>query len=160
MKIALKGKNLYIVDKKSQQAEKVEVQGTVLMLQDKEGMVLEHGKLDLKQDLYVCLYCRKLKYISYIVNKGRVFAASFIMEDEEQFEMTLKIITEACPEMKLSEQNAKISAYAKSLVEKLQEGVAVTVIDTKKETDVKCCPVCGMQCDPNIPYCMECGASV
>ena len=160
MEMLLNGKNLYIVDKKPQQAERVEIQGTVLTIKDKEGKVLEHGQLDLKQDLYACLYCRQLKYISYVVNGDRIFAASLIMEEEGQFKTILKSIAEVCPELELSDQNAKINAYANFLVEKLQEGAIVTIMDTKEEQDIKCCPVCGMQCDLNIPYCLECGASV
>ena len=149
----LLGKNLFIANKKAQQLQEIEIKGTIL-----ETVPMED--IDLSKDVYACLYYGQLNTIVFIVQKEIAYMASLVLADAEQFRDILKRIKEACPSLELSEQNAKINAYAKSLVEKLQEGVAVTVIDIKKETDVKCCPVCGMQCDPNIPYCMECGASV
>lgn len=160
MELHLTGKNLYIVNKKPQQVDKVENIDTVLNLKNQNNNILELGQIDLEQDIYACLYCKKLKNITFIVHKEVVFSASLIMAEEAQFETVLKLIREARPDLKLSEQNAKINRYATLLVEKLQEGVSVTIIDTKEEADIKCCPVCGVQCDPNIPYCMECGASV
>jgi len=160
MQLHLNGKNLYIVKKKPQQDDIIEIISNVLKLKDKEGNILKQGQIDLQQDTYACLYCRQLKNITFIVCKEGVFSASLIMAEETQFEAVLKLIGEACPTLEPSEQNAKINGYAASLVEKLQEGVTVTIMDTKEEESIKCCPVCGMQCDPNIPYCMECGASV
>lgn len=159
MSLILNGKNLYIVNKKPQMAGAIECDGTCLMILDKENNVLEAGKIDLRLDLHACLYCRQLKNIVFIVNNGKVYSASLILTDENQFDAVLSELRLAYPELQLSEQNAKINGYAASVVEKLQEGVAVTIIETKEEK-VKCCPVCGMECDPNIPYCMECGTPV
>lgn len=160
MEVVLSGKNLFIIDKKPQIAGRIYNQEAILLFKNDEGEVLEHGKLDLQRDLYACLYCKQLKNITFIVKKDSAFAVSLIVADEIQFESVLRLIREACPELELSEQNAKINGYVNSLVEKLKEGVAVTIMDTKEESAIKYCSVCGMQCDPNIPYCMECGASV
>lgn len=160
MELRLTKKNLYIVNKKPQQLEEIEILDADLKLKNKDRSLLEQGHINLEKDLYACLYCRKLKNITFIIKKDMAFSSSLIMEEETQFEAVLNLIRETRPDLKLSEQNAKINIYATSLVEKLQEGVSVTIIDTKEDADIKCCPVCGMQCDPNIPYCMECGAAV
>lgn len=160
MEVVLNGKNFFIVDKKPQAVGRVYNQESILLVKDDEGKILEHGELNLRKDLYACLYCKRLKNITFIVKRDRVFSASLLIADEMQFESVLRLMREASPELELSEQNAKINGYANSLVEKLKEGVEVTIMDTKEESAIKYCSVCGMQCDPNIPYCMECGASV
>lgn len=159
MNLTLAGKNLYIVDKKPQMAGKIESKGTLLQILDKEESLLDGGEIDLKEDLHACLYCKQLRNIIFIINNKKAYSTSLIVADEAQFESVLEMIQTTYPAMQLSEQNAKINGYAASVVEKLQQGIEVTVMETKEEK-VKCCPVCGMECDPNIPYCMECGTPV
>lgn len=160
MRLFLRGKNLYIVNKKPQSVTDIEIIDEVLLFKDKQRCLLEAGEINLRKDLYACLYCRQLKNITFIINRDTAFSTSLLVAEEELFESVVQLIKEACPALELSEQNAKINGYAASLVEKLEEGIAVTIMDTKPENVVKCCPVCGMECDPNIPYCMECGAPV
>lgn len=155
----LNGRNLYIVNKKPQMVEKIETKDTVLILRNGMDGILENGMLEFKRNVYACLFCKQLKNITFIINEGKVFSGSLIMAEEAQFETVLQMIKEAYPQIQMSEQNTKINGYAASVVEKLQEGVAVALVENKEE-QIKCCPVCGMECDPNIPYCMECGASV
>lgn len=160
MKVSLKGKNLYIANKKPQSVTDIENIDEVFLLKDNQGYLLEQGKINLKKDLHACLYCKQLRNITFIINRDRVFSTSILVAEDELFERVLDIIKEANPALELSEQNAKINGYAASVVAKLQEGVAVTIMETKEEESIQFCPVCGMQCDPNIPYCMECGAPV
>lgn len=149
----LLGKNLYIANKKAQQVQEIEIKGETLEIVSMEA-------IDLSKETYACLYYGQLKTIVFIVQRESAFMASLVLEDKNQFEELLKQLKSACPSLELSEQNAKINGYAMSVVAKLNEGVAVKILETKEEEKVKCCPECGMQCDPNIPYCMECGASV
>lgn len=149
----LSGKNLYIANKKAQQVQEIEIKGETLEIVSMEA-------IDLSKETYACLYYSQLKTIVFIVQRESAFMASLVLEDKNQFEDLLKQLKAACPTLELSEQNAKINGYAMSVVAKLNEGVAVKILETKEEEKVKCCPECGMQCDPNIPYCMECGASV
>ncbi len=149
----LLGKNLYIANKKAQQLQEIEIKGTIL-----ETVPME--EIDLSKEVYACLYYVQLNTIVFIVQKEIAYMASLVLADAEQFRDILKKIKEACPSLELSEQNAKINGYAMSVVAKLNEGVTVKILETKAEDAVKCCPACGMECDPNIPYCMECGASV
>ncbi len=159
MNLQLNGRNLYIVNKKPQMAFEVEINGAELLLRDKENKILEDGKINLKEDIYACLFCRQLRNITFVVNSKKIFSGALILFDEMQFETVLVLLQKEYPDLSVSEQNAKINGYAASVVEKLQEGTKVTIMETKEES-VKCCPVCGMECDPNIPYCMECGAPV
>jgi len=160
MRVSLRGKNLYIVNKKPQLVAEVELDASVLRLLDEEGNLLKSGKIDLGQSVYASLYCKQLRNITFIINDESPHSVSLIMGEASQFDDLLQHIREAHPALELSEQNVKINGYAASLVEKLQEGIAVAIMDTKEEKVVKCCPACGMQCDPNIPYCMECGSPV
>ncbi len=165
MKLQLSGKNLYIVNKKPQAAVEIEISSATVFLKNEKSEILAYGEIHLEKDIYACLFCRQLRNITFVVkregnsNEKGIFSGALIIADEAQFEAVLKFLQGACPALILSEQNAKINGYAGSVVEKLQEGTTVTIMETKEEK-VKCCPVCGMECDPNIPYCMECGAPV
>ena len=160
MELLLTGKNLYIANKKPQKVQRIESNGTELYIKNEENEILEAGKIDLGKDLYACLFCRQIKNITFIVQKETAFSTSLILAEEKEFNDALGLIRNACPTLEFSEQNAKINGYAASVVEKLQEGVSVKIMETKEEQSIKSCPVCGMQCDPNIPFCMECGAPV
>ena len=78
----------------------------------------------------------------------------------EQFEKTLGLLKETYKNVEFSEQNKKINGYASALVEKMRDGIELTIVDSTDTVKVPICPECGMQCDPSIPYCMECGASI
>ena len=160
MQLRLVGRNFYIVNKKPQSVAKIESTGTTIKIMNVEGNIVEQGQIDLQHHLYACLFCKQLRNITFIIKGKRIYSTSLIMGEGSQFNDVLQLIEKAYPELEISEQNVKINGYAASLVEKLQEGIAVTIMDTKEENVVKCCSVCGMQCDPNLPYCMECGASV
>lgn len=164
MELLLSGKNLYIVEKKPQFIYKVERNGLYILLKNEKNEILQRGDIDLEKEVHVGLYCRRLKNITLIVKRKKdsveeIFSGAMIFAEEEQFDKALEMIKAIAPTLQMSEQNAKINGYAVSVLEKLKEGITVTIMETKEEK-VKCCPLCGMECDPNIPYCMECGASV
>lgn len=146
------GRNLYIKNKKPQNFEKIEI---------KNGMIFidERGVLS-SEEIYACLHYDKLKNVTIIVRGAEIYSATFLFEEEKNFRAFLALINKQLPKIKVSEQNKKINGYASALVAKLQEGIETAIFDNKDEEDIACCPVCGMQCDPNIPYCMECGAAV
>lgn len=156
----LLGKNLYIAKKKANEIHEIEISGTVFYGKSGNSDILQEGEIDLKKDVYACLYYGQLRTIVFIVQKDTAYMVSLVLAEQSQFRELLGMIKAANPSLELSEQNAKINGYAMSVVAKLNEGVTVKILETKEEEGVKCCPKCGMQCDPNIPYCMECGASV
>ena len=156
----LQGKNLFIANKKASRVQEIEINGTIFSAKDENETILQASEMDLDKDVYACLYYGQLNTIVFIVQKDTAYMASFVLEDKAQYEEILKLIRTASPSLEISEQNAKINGYALSVVAKLNEGVTVKILETKAEETIKCCPECGMQCDPNIPFCMECGASV
>lgn len=146
------GRNVYIKNKKPQSFERIEI---------KDGMIYIEGReVLLDEEIYACLYYDKLKNITFIVRGTEIYTITFLFEDEKKFSAFLDAIDKEMPNIMVSEQNKKINGYASALVAKLKEGIETEIFDNKEEEDIACCPVCGMQCDPNIPYCMECGASV
>lgn len=150
MNLVLSGRNLWIVDKKPQ---------TILEIKYSNGM-LQLGAEDFAvKDVYAALYCAELRNITFIVQNENIHQMTLVLETAELFEKVMNFIKTSCSELEFSEQGKKINGYASALVEKLKEGITVTIIDTKDTKEVFC-PECGMQCDPNIPYCLECGASV
>lgn len=151
-KIVSRDKNLYIENKNPHRFEKLAIE---------TGKILTDGReVVCGRDIYACLYCEKLKNITFIVRGEEVKVSSFIFDDEDGFQMFLTMIRKELPEILMSEQNRKITGYAFAVAEKLRIGIETTIIASKDEETVSCCPVCGMQCDPNIPYCMECGSEV
>lgn len=146
------GKNLYIENKKAERFYDVVMENGIIYVDGKEKIV--------SRDIYACLSCKRLKNVTWIMKGTESYTVSFIFEKKDDYEKFLEMIQKEFPMLRLSRQNQKITGYAAAITAKLREGIETEIIDTEEETKILCCPVCGMQCDPNIPYCMECGASV
>ena len=159
MEVLCKGTNLYIMGKSAAAFQVIAAEGGAICLKDGEGNPVRDGNISAEQ-VYACLYCKSLRNITLIVRAGDIYKASFILESEELFRKILRLIKDMCGSAQIAEQNKKINGYAASVIEKLREGVEVGIIETKEAEEVPCCPVCGVQCDPAIPFCMECGASL
>lgn len=145
--------SLYIVNKVPKKFDEIEVSKDAIMIKGTEAVI----PVD---KIHVCLYCETLKNITIIVCADEIYKASLVMDTKEQFESTLKILKDTYKNVEFSEQNKKINGYATALVEKLNAGIELTIVDSSDTVKVPICPECGMQCDPSIPYCMECGASI
>ena len=143
--------NLLIINKKANAFE-----GLII---DANGVKTADAAITVNE-IHTCLYCESLRNITIVVNGADIYTATFVFEDEAQFKAALKDMKAEWKTVEFSEQNKKINGYAKALVEKLEAGIQLTIIDSSDEVKEIICPDCGMQCDPNIPYCMECGASV
>lgn len=145
--------SLYIVNKIPKKFDNVAVNENAIVIEAAEAMI----PMD---KIHVCLYCETLKNITIIVCGDEIYKASLVMDTKEQFETTLKLLMDTYKTVEFSEQNKKINGYATALVEKLRDGIELIIVDSTDTVKVPICPECGMQCDPSIPYCMECGASV
>lgn len=145
--------SLYIVNKVPKEFNEIEVSKKEILIKEAEAVI----PVD---KIHVCLYCETLKNITLIVCDKEIYKASFVMDTPEQFANTLKLLKDTYKTVDFSEQNKKINGYATALVEKLRDGIELTIVDSTDTVKVPICPVCGMQCDPSIPYCMECGASI
>ena len=150
MELLLSGRNLWIVDKKPQALINIDCSGGELRIG------AECFKVN---DVYAALFCKELRNITFVIQNDKVHQMSLVLETAELFEKVFQYLKDNCPNLEFSEQGKKINGYASSLVEKLEEGITVTIIETKDVKEIFC-PECGMQCDPNIPYCLECGAAV
>ena len=146
----ISGKNLWIVDKKPQALS------DIWYSDDKFHIGKESFSL---KEVYAALFCEELRNITFIIQNEKIHQMTLVLETVELFEKVFQYIKDNCPSLEFSEQGKKINGYASSLVEKLEEGITVTIIETKDVKEIFC-PECGMQCDPNIPYCLECGAAV
>ena len=152
MEIFLTGKNLYIVNK-------VPAALTEMTLKP-EAIVLE-GKHEIKVDeIYSCLYCAELKNFIFIIKDNNPHTVTMIAGETNEFTKVLNSLQNAYKNVPFSEQDKKINGYAAAITAKLQEGIETGIVDKPAQQEIKCCPMCGMECDPNIPYCMECGAEV
>jgi len=145
--------SLYIVNKIPKKFDAIKA--------DEKAILIEEAGVKISVDkIHVCLYCETLKNITIIVCADEIYKASLVLDTKEQFENTLKLLKATYKSVDFSEQNKKINGYATAFVEKLTAGIELTIVDSSDTVKVPICPECGMQCDPSIPYCMECGASI
>lgn len=154
------GRNIFIIDKKPLFFSTLKIKDNVFSLQSEAGETLSGSQFPLTSDIYACLYCDKLKNIIFILRQPTPYTASLIFAEESSYENALKLLKEAAPALLYSPQNEKINGYAAGITEKLSEGIEIKIIDAQKEDSIIYCPNCGTQCDPGIPYCMECGSSI
>ena len=144
--------NLCIVDKKPQNFEEI-------VLENEKILVGDNVEISVAE-IYACLYFEGLKNITFIVKSEKPFCATLLLKETGKYNKILKSLQEKYSNILFSQQDKKINGYAGAIVDKLREGIETGIVDAVVETDIKSCPVCGMECDPNIPYCMECGAEV
>ena len=145
--------SLYIVNKIPKKFSEIEVNTEAILIKEADAAI----PVD---KIHVCLYCETLKNITIIVCGEEIYKASLVMDTKEKFEEILKLLKDTYKTIDFSEQNKKINGYATALVDKMKVGIELTIVDSTDTVKVPICPECGMQCDPSIPYCMECGASV
>lgn len=144
--------NQCIINKKPQKFEELSVEA---------GSVFIDGKAIVEvEDIYVCFYCEELRNITILIKNEQVYNVTIIAKEINKFTKFLYNLQQKLTTVRFSQQDKKINGYAAAIAEKLREGIEVGIVDAAADTRVKCCPVCGMECDPSIPYCMECGEPV
>ena len=144
--------NLCIVDKKPEKFKELTLLESRILVEDKMEIAIDN--------VYACLYFEGLKNITFIVRGEKVHNVTLLYKESEEYQKKLKSLQENYKDIKFSQQDKKINGYAAAIIEKLREGIETGIVDAIVEKNIKECPVCGMECDPNIPYCMECGAEV
>lgn len=153
--LKFEGKNLYIIHNIPHSFCEMELKDQELLIKNEQV----DARISL-EEVFAVLYCKSLKNITFIVKNTEAYRVTLLLEKRDDISRVLKLLKKAIINLKISEQNEKINGYAAALVEKLREGITTEVIDTKEQEAIRYCPECGMQCDSNIPYCMECGATV
>lgn len=151
MEVICKGRGLCIVEKKAEEFQKISVTETHIKV---NGFQIE------KENIHAILYSEGLRNITVIVKGSSVYKLVLIFEASKEYEAILAMMKIFFYDKEFSAQNNKINSYTNALVEKLREGITLVIMEMKQQDEVIYCPECGMQCDPNIPYCMECGASI
>lgn len=159
MNLRCDGRNIFIKDKKSTTFREIAITEDALLLCEEDGTALEEGVID-ADTVYACMYCDLLRNITWILAGEEIEKITMVFEQKEEFQRAVEEIKHMYKNLDISEQNKKINGYATALVEKMKAGIELHIVESSDEVKVPICPVCGMQCDPDIPYCMECGASV
>ena len=148
----LEGKNTIVIDKKAYNMREIQI--------TEEGIFVDAIGLVKKEHIFACLHCEELRNITLIVLGKPVSQVTFIFATKELFGQVKGEMVDAYSGMDVSEQNRKINGYAAAIVAKLKEGIVTGIVETKEKSDNKECPVCGMQCEADAAYCMECGATI
>lgn len=153
--------NFLLINRNPQVFEKVLVGQKGIILQDKDGKVLDNGILVLNDTVRAVLYCDEVRNITFLVTKpGAYGIETLIFAQEDLYQEVLKEIKKGFPKLEISPQNKKLNRYAERLMEKLRDGQEVRIVDAVRESEMVICPECGVQCAPGTPYCMECGAEL
>lgn len=154
-------RNFLLINRKPQEFENVLLGKKGIILQGKDGKVLNNGVLVLDDTVRAMLYCEEVRNITFLVTKpGAYGIETLIFTEKVLYQKVLRGIEEKFPNLEISPQNKKLNRYAERLMEKLRDGQDVRLVDAVKESDMIICPECGVQCAPGTPYCMECGAEL
>ena len=159
MQLHLDGRNMCIISKKAEYFNEVFLIRDRFIFKNADGGILSVGAVA-GNHILACLHCELLRNITILSDDGEYKKVTFVLENKDNFEQLLDLFEAVCDEEKISAQNKKINGYTTALVEKLKDGIKLSIVETKEQENVILCPACGMQCEPGIPYCMECGASV
>lgn len=157
---ALQGRGTQVLHKKASPFASVEVAEDGLRLIDRDGEILYPGYAGEQNEIVAWLYADRQKNLTMIVQKPDPDMMTLLFVKEEDYKHVKELLKRAFPDAVWSKQNEKINGYASTLVEKLKEGTTLRVIDAIDEEEMLRCPVCGMQVEPGMAYCMECGAEL
>lgn len=157
---ALQGRGTQVLHKKAAIFTVIEVKEGGLRLMNSEGEVLYPGEAGNQNEVFAWLYADRQKNLTMIVRKPDPDMMMLLFMKEEDYEKVKTLLMQSFPDAVWSRQNEKIGGYASTLVEKLKEGTSLQVIDAVDEEDMLRCPECGMQVEPGMAYCMECGAEL
>ncbi len=145
--------SLYIENKIPKKFTEIEIKAEQVMVPEINASIAANQML-------ICLYCELLKNITLIIKKDEIKRVVFLLDTKEQFEDMVSRLKAAYKNVEFYERNKKINGFAASVVDQMRNGYSVTIVPSTDRVSVPICPDCGMQCDPSIPYCMECGASI
>ena len=159
MQLHLDGKNICILNKKPEYFKEVFLIRDRFIFKSADGSILSVGAVA-GNHILACLHCEQLRNITILSDDGEYKKITFILDNKDNFEQLLDLFEAVCDEEMISAQNKKINGYSTALVEKLKDGIKLTIVETREQGDITLCPACGMQCEPGIPYCMECGANI
>ena len=157
--VVCEGKCTYILNKKAYPLKTICYTNEKLAIIGKDEKYLKPGSITEKQ-IYACMYCDKIRNLTVLLKKPQPMSLMMVFKENETYAKTKKVLKNFVSHRPFSRQNEKIVSYASNVVEKLQQGVELLIVDAIDKNEIVSCPVCGMQCNPGDPYCMECGAEL
>lgn len=156
-----KNRFVYIRDKKPQVVSEAIFSPRTIILKAGDSLV-DNGVINLVSGTYAVLHCEEITNISIVTAGTDSRVLTFYIEDKDEFLATVDAISSCGADLTISPQNIKLNSYAVSISEKLKDGIEIRIFDAKTDEDTVECPECGVanDWDPNMPYCMECGAAL
>lgn len=154
------GKNYHIVDKKAQFLQELAVGDGWFLARGEDGAVLVPGIIRGGEQVYGILFCDSLRNLTLVLRTPAVHIVTLIFVEEAAYEEAKALLKTLFQGKRFSAQNFKINSYARSIAEKLADGVELQIVDAVFAESVVVCPECGMQCEPGMAYCMDCGAEL
>ena len=152
--------NYFIINKKARVFSGIKIAGRTAVFLDDSGRPADFGVLPLDDSVYAMMSCDEVKLLMMVTDRQGVHdvIGIFWKDPSDYAAESLKLGRTAG--VKIYRQDLKISSYAWSIAEKLDDGVRIRVTDAVDETDMSVCPECGMLNPKGTPYCLECGSEL
>lgn len=152
--------NYLILNKKPGPFARMMIAGKTAVFLGDDGKPVDYGVLPLDDSVYTILVCRQVRLVMLVSDRHEKHSVyGIIWKDDADYEEGIEAIKNASG-IRLSRQDLKISSYAWSIAEKLDDGVRIKVTDVIDESDMSVCPECGMLNPKGSMYCLDCGAEL
>jgi hypothetical protein len=149
--------NYFIINKKARRFSTMKFAGSNIVFVGEDGKVLDFGVLPLADSIYAIMSCDEVRLMMLITDRqGEHNVIGIFWKDGSEYETESREIGNIA-DMKIYRQDLRISSYAWSVAEKLDDGVRLRVTDAVDKSDMITCPECGMLNPKGTPYCLECG---
>jgi len=154
------GKCEYIYQMKPQRFDEAKASDGTLSLTN-NGTLLSFGRINVNSNVYACLTYERRMFITFITDGRDSDIVHLIFKNSEEYSNTLSLIKDNL-KLKVSPQDGKLVSYARSISDKLRDGIQINIFDAQNDEDFVTCPSCGAKnkYDPSMPYCMDCGESL
>lgn len=152
--------NYLIINRKPHAFSTMRIAGKTAVFLDENGRPVDFGVVPLEDSFYTMMSCDEAKLLMMVTDRHGVHdVIGILWKDPEEY-------TACCPKLsgisgtRICRRDLKISSYAWSIAEKLDDGVKIRVTDAVDESEMTGCPECGMMNPKGTPYCLECGSEL
>jgi len=152
--------NYLIINKKARAFSEIKIAGRTAVFLDDDGRPVDYGVLPLGDSLYAMMSCDRVRLLMMVTDRqGAHDVIGVFWKDGADYEKECPMLGSVAG-MKIYRQDLRIGSYARSIAEKLDEGVRIRVADAVDGSDMTGCPECGMLNPRGTPYCLECGCEL
>ena len=152
--------NYLIINKKPQEFETIRIAGRVAVFLGKDGRPLDHGTLVLDDSVYALLSCEQVRTVAFVIDRqGERKVEGVLWQTDGEYREWSSALAAALGRRPVK-QDFRIYNYARSIAQKLDEGVRLRVTEAVDESSMTVCPECGMLNPKGTEYCLECGAEL